>query len=113
MRRTSFSTSVVTADTTAVILVRGELDLATAPQLDAAVASCLDRGYTTVEVDLHDVTFMACAGLNVLLDRRARAAGARLAIIRPSPVVARLLTLAGVSALLGSDGVDDALGAPA
>lgn len=105
MSRTSFSISVVGADATASVLVQGELDLATAPELARALTSCLAERYAVVEVDMQAVEFMACAGLNVLLQARraAEAAGVRLDVTHPSRVVDRLLTLTATRALLRAD----------
>jgi anti-sigma B factor antagonist len=107
MHHHTFSTSIRTDDGTAVVLVRGELDLATAPELDGVLSSCLGRGYTVVDVDMHEVTFMACAGINALIRNRRRAdtVGGQVAVVRPSDVVARLLTLARATTLVKPDGL--------
>ena len=102
MRQPYFSTDVVATGATATVLVRGELDLATAPDLRDALVGCLDHRYPTIDVDLRDVTFMACAGINVLLAgrRSATTAGLQLAVVRPSPVADRLMTLAHTRTLI-------------
>lgn len=107
MSRTSFSTTVIAADTTAVVLVQGELDLATAPELARALATCLTERYAAVEVDMRGVGFMACAGLNALLEARraAQLVGVRLEVVHPSRVVDRLLTLTATRELLRAGGL--------
>jgi anti-anti-sigma factor len=80
-----------------LLLVSGELDLATAPQLEAALAAHLRSRPQTVIVDLSRVTFIDCAGLNVLLRARRRARYSQ-STVRLGPVstrVARVLTLTG------------------
>ena len=48
----------------------GELDMATARRLEAAVASALDRDETELTVDLSDISFMDSTGLRALLRAR-------------------------------------------
>lgn len=85
----------------AVIRARGELDIATAPELDAAVRA-LDASVRRLELDLHQLTFMDSSGITLLLvhTRRAAAAGVVLTIVPPPPLVARVLGMAGVTRLL-------------
>lgn len=117
MRRTHFSTTIVATGHTAAVLVEGELDLATAPELSSVLTGCLDDGHAVVEVDMRTVTFMACAGVNALVDARraAEAIDVRLEVIHPSRVVDRLLTMTATRALLRADelGVPDAEVVPA
>lgn len=81
-----------------VVFVRGELDLDTAPHLEAAAAGHLRNRPQTLTIDLSAVTFIDCAGLNALLRTHIRAQYGRTAL-RLGPVsaqVARLLTLIGL-----------------
>jgi anti-sigma B factor antagonist len=55
------------ADGPVVIAVAGEVDLATAPQLDACLSAYTDRDVT---VDLSDVTFLDSSGLSTLVSAR-------------------------------------------
>jgi anti-anti-sigma factor len=82
-------------DGSAVALVAGELDVATAPELARALAG-IDGDVT---VDLSGATFADPSGLRVLL--AARAGGCRLRVVRRGGgPVARLLTLTGTDTLL-------------
>ncbi|WP_409330785.1 STAS domain-containing protein [Trujillonella humicola] len=47
--------------------VRGELDIATAPQLGSAVADVLASGATSLVVDLGDTTFLDSSGARQLI----------------------------------------------
>lgn len=98
---TDFSTSILSTGSTAVVRVAGEIDLATAPDLETVVSACL-ANHQHVDLDLRDVTFMACAGVNALISCRSRAAaaGAALAVVRPSAAVERIVHVARVSWLL-------------
>ena len=76
----------------AIVVVRGEIDVATCPGLDAAVA-----GVTSPEIvlDLSDVTFMASSGLASLLraDRHATSLGGRVLLRSPSRAVVDVLQM--------------------
>src|SRR5207253_1921396 len=49
------------------VAVAGEIDLATAPQLEAELVSAIAAAHTFVEVDLADVTFLDSQGIAVLI----------------------------------------------
>ena len=79
-----------------LVTVAGELDIATAPQLDAALADAEpDR---LVVVDLRRLSFLDCGGIRVILaaHRRARRAGGRLVVVRGPVDVERLIELVGL-----------------
>jgi anti-anti-sigma factor len=104
---TGFSISISDRDGRAVVVIRGELDLATAPELDAAIQERLDRGQDVV-VDLRELQFMDSTGLRVLVRAHARAGEqGRFSIVRPPPggPIAKILAIAGVESQL--DVVDD------
>jgi anti-anti-sigma factor len=67
------------------LTVRGELDLATAPRLAAAVEAELAAGPTGLVVDLTPATFLDSSGARELvhLARTAAAAGVDLFVIAP------------------------------
>jgi stage II sporulation protein AA (anti-sigma F factor antagonist) len=83
------------------VSARGELDIATSPQLDAALRE-VEASDRRVAVDLQALTFMDSSGVNLLVRHtaRARSIGFALAIIPPVHRVARVLDLAGVRHLL-------------
>ena len=78
------------------VAVHGELDLATAPELDAEFerVAALD-GLELVIVDLRELAFMDSAGLETLLklDARTRAADVELAVVRGPRAVERLFAV--------------------
>jgi anti-anti-sigma factor len=94
-----FSISISDSDERVVVAVRGELDLATAPELETVLLERLDAGEDVV-LDLRELEFMDSSGLRVLVTAHARATdgGPRFAIVRPPPgsEVARILDIAGV-----------------
>jgi anti-sigma B factor antagonist len=104
-----FSISISDRDGRAVVVIRGELDLATAPDLEAAITSRLDDGQDVV-VDLRELEFMDSTGLRVLVAAHGRVEGTeqRFLIVRPLPgaSIERILAVAGVERVL--DLIDDA-----
>src|SRR5215208_108106 len=94
-----FSISVSDTDGRAVVGVRGELDLATAPELETVLLERLDAGDDVV-LDLRELEFMDSSGLRVLVTAHARATdgGPGFAVVRPPEggEVARILDIAGV-----------------
>lgn len=66
------------------IHLTGELDLAAAPHVRDTLRQA-ERNTRKVVVDLRDLAFMDCAGLNVLIDAadRARLSGRPLGVVRP------------------------------
>ena len=76
------------------VRVIGELDIATAPQLEQTLRKAQLRARRVV-LDLRQLTFIDCAGINVLLAtrRRARLEGGSLRVLRASPRVLRIIAL--------------------
>ena len=81
-------------DGAAMIVIDGELDLASAHQLTDAITSLPELSEPVV-LDLSSVTFVDSSGIRALLDaeRIATEKGRKLAIFRPGVVVTRLLDL--------------------
>jgi len=84
------------------VTVRGELDLASGPQLERALDTAIRASVGSFALDLCDLEFLDSSGLSVVL--RARAMLARderaLAIICPPGPARKLLEVAGVADLL-------------
>lgn len=85
-------------DGDAVLEVEGEIDMSSAPALDAVMAS-LDEQQPRLVVDLRKVGFIDSTGLCILLraHRRLEEEGRRLVLADPSPAVRRLLDITGLS----------------
>jgi anti-anti-sigma factor len=88
------------------LALAGELDLDGAPALRTALAGCLARRPHQLLLDLFDLRFCDCAGLNVLLeaDISARRLDVELRVEGVRTQVARLFTLAGVDEVFAVDG---------
>jgi anti-anti-sigma factor len=78
-----------------VLSLAGELDLSSAPLLEAQVAEL--EGLGSCVVDLHRLDFIDCAGLRALvnLSQELTARGGRLVVTRPKGLVAKVLDVAG------------------
>lgn len=78
-----------------VIVVKGEIDLASAPIVEKALGKFSNR---EVFLDLRKTEFMDSAGLKVLISQRSRleASGGVLRLVVGEGPVLRLLELAGV-----------------
>jgi anti-sigma B factor antagonist len=76
------ATTTNLGDDLAVVVVGGEADLYTAPQLKKALGAALDGGARYVLVDLSSTTFIDSTTLGVLMGavRRVRPEGGELAI---------------------------------
>ena len=90
-----FGVAVSFDATQAVLGVRGEVDLISAPELAAVLDAVIDRGHRSVVLDLSALTFMDAAGLGVIADavRRLRHQGGVVTIRCPSAMVRRLLDI--------------------
>jgi anti-sigma B factor antagonist len=85
-----------------VLEVRGELDVATVPQFDAAVQLLISSSRVRVHVRMAGVTFIDSSGLGALLraHRVARARGITFVIQAPSERVRSLLAMTALDATL-------------
>jgi stage II sporulation protein AA (anti-sigma F factor antagonist) len=78
-----------------VLHLEGELDLSSAPVLEAHIAEL--EGLVSCVVDLHGLDFLDCSGLRALvnLSQELTARGGRLVVTRPRAPVAEVLKLVG------------------
>jgi anti-anti-sigma factor len=83
---------------TCYLQVEGELDLATVPTFDEALARAEASTASRVVIDLSGVSFIDSTGLRTLLEAHARsqADGNRLRIAGASDQARRLFSLAGL-----------------
>ena len=78
-----------------VVTISGEIDLQSAPVLREELLCVIRRRGPQVAIDLAGVTFLDCAGLNVLLatGRRAQLEGGSVRLMRVPPQVRRMISL--------------------
>jgi len=81
-----------------VLRVRGEIDVASAPEFHARLSDLAGRGPEVIMVDLSEVSFIDSTGLGVLVgavgDMRARGGDLRLVVTQPQ--IIKLLELTGL-----------------
>jgi anti-sigma B factor antagonist len=83
---------------TVVIRLAGELDIASAPELEQAIDRAIASRALLVIVDLHKLEFMDSTGVRLLVRAHQSALQSRhrFAVVRGSPQVDRLLALTGL-----------------
>jgi anti-anti-sigma factor len=98
---TEFSLEVVEVGGSVRLVLRGELDAATAPAANHALLDLLEGGSDRVVLDLRELDFMDSTGVKFLIDGRdaARQRGVELALAYDEGVVERVLTVSGVATL--------------
>jgi anti-sigma B factor antagonist len=85
-----------------VVEVCGDMDLQSAPWLRDELLRVVRRHGPWIVLDLDGVTFLDCAGINVLLATRRRALleGGGMRVVRPSARALRLISLVGLRDVL-------------
>jgi anti-anti-sigma factor len=83
---------------TRTLRLHGELDLATAPTLEQALAEALEAGGAQLILDLSDLNFIDSTGIAILIGAISRDGDRPEIFFIPSkaPAVARVLKLTGV-----------------
>jgi anti-sigma B factor antagonist len=81
-----------------VVAVRGELDVAGAPDLRTALRTACRDGEDMVILDLAELTFTDSSGLSILVEYHAKtkAAGGAMILTGIQPFVARVLGITGL-----------------
>jgi len=98
----SFGVEVVRNGAATRIAPSGELDIATNPALEQAIAEATSEPGAKLVLDLRELTFMDSTGLRTLAQTNARAAADdfTLAIVRGPRQIERVLEISGLGALL-------------
>lgn len=85
---------------TVVVRITGDVDVATAPQLETALTGLIDgQGNLSIRVDLGAVTFIDSTGLTALVQglRQVRARGGDLVLANPPARILRVLDIGGLT----------------
>lgn len=98
----SFDLEVLRNGTSARIAPAGELDIATAPRLEQAIAEATGDGSIDLVLDLRGLTFMDSSGLRALVQthQRSQTEGFGLAIWRGPRQIDRLFAVSGLEDVL-------------
>lgn len=86
----------------AVVTLPVEIDISNADQVRDDLLSVLNRGATTLVVDMGGTTFCDSAGVNALVraHKRAAADSTRMRLVVGAPAVQRVLAITGVDHLM-------------
>jgi anti-anti-sigma factor len=97
IRPSSFEIRVQSTQGRTRVVPSGELDLATAPQLERAVMAAA-RGLEDVVLDLSQLTFIDSSGLRALivLNNCAKQDGWRLSLVNPAEATRTIFRISGV-----------------
>jgi anti-sigma B factor antagonist len=90
-----FDISVTSGAGCAMVRVRGEVDLATAPKLHSSLRAAWLASHGELAIDLSEVSYLGVTGLRVLLGALdlARASGGDVVLWDPSPMACQLLEI--------------------
>ena len=78
-----------------VLVLIGELDMASTDTLSTAIDDV--RGSGDITLDMHRLTFIDSSGIRALHRAAQGTAGGRLVLSRPTPAVSRVLDLVGLT----------------
>lgn len=84
-----------------VMTVKGRVDSATAPTLEDELKKLVDGDKTQIVLDLKDVEYMSSAGLRAMVStlKAVKRINGDLRLCSPSPRVAEVLRLAGLTSI--------------
>jgi anti-anti-sigma factor len=105
------ASSIETRDGVAVLAVRGEIDVASAPAFKSAIAEALEGNPEGLVLDLLEVEFLGSVGVRVLLEAQGKIGDDdRFAVVARSPAAGRILQLLSLDEVLSVHStVDEAL----
>lgn len=88
-----------------LVALEGELDLSTVPIFVEAVDDVLTSAPPAIELDMSRLTFIDSSGVGAYVTafRRAKAKGTKLHLGERSPLVQRVLQIAGVEEALAAE----------
>src|SRR6266513_1035978 len=82
--------------------IRGEIDLASAPQLSASLAEALTSGDVDVLLDCSQMTFIDSAGIHAIeeANRVREGQGRHMLVVNASPITRQMFEFFGLNELL-------------
>ena len=83
-----------------VVVLRGEIDVHTAPLLGDAVTRGIDGGARALVVDLSEVSFIDATGLGVIVVAARRLGPGAVALVLPHRGLVRIFRICGLDRLL-------------
>lgn len=101
---------VTTAAGLTIVAACGEIDIASAPVLRAAIDTVVKNGSRQLIVDLGGVTFMDSTGLNLLIGVVRELGTGSLGVVASQPNVRRVFAVSGIDTVMPVfDSVDAAV----
>ena len=84
-----------------VIAVRGEIDVATAPQLRESLHHVISEGNATIALDLLGVSFLDSTALGVLVGglKRCRELGGDMRVVVADPRIMKIFEITGLTSV--------------
>lgn len=95
-----FRAQVTTSETVTVISVFGEIDIASAPALQATTATVMAQEPRQLVMDLSGVEFIDSSGLAVLIGVAKQLGAGSVAVVVDRPHIRKVFTISGVDQLL-------------
>lgn len=94
-----FQIEETSTGTLPVVAVRGEIDVATAPQLRECLHRVIADGQSTIVLDILDVTFLDSTALGVLVGalKRCRELGGDLYVVVADPRIVKIFEITGLT----------------
>lgn len=101
--------TIASDDWRAAVILRGEFDLANAPELGRELNRHIDAGRRVIRIDARAVEFMDATALHELVaaNARCRAEHGSLILTGVPRRMRRLVSLAGLDGVLLTDGAGD------
>lgn len=99
MRLSEFSIRSDREGGTYTVCPSGELDIATAPDLEAELRRAEASDASAIVLDLSELVFVRTPGLRLVLaaHQRSQANSRRLSLVRPRPQILRAFEISGLS----------------
>ena len=102
-------------DGVAVLTLRGEIDVYTAPRMRQAIVDLVDAGSLNIVVDMEKVDFLDSTGLGVLVEglKRVRTRNGNLSIVVTQDKILKIFDITGLNKAFPIHGsLEDALKEP-
>ena len=92
-----------------VVAVHGEVDFETVPHLSGVVNAVIDRGPSTVVLDLGGASFVGAGGLGIIATGAGRLVpdGGQMVVRRPSHLLRRMMQITGLSKVVSIEKTDE------
>jgi anti-sigma B factor antagonist len=86
-------------DGVAVLTLRGEIDVYTAPRMRQAIVDLVDAGSLNIVVDMEKVDFLDSTGLGVLVEglKRVRTRNGNLSIVVTQDKILKIFDITGLN----------------